>query len=84
MFPARQVGTVLLGRAYFCPREDRVMPMNPVVRPPIEQPTATKFSNRVDSMNPMTIRKGKRMPMMSRPKAMAMSFRGLSISPLYL
>lgn len=73
-----------VSRAYFCPREDRVMPMNPVVRPPIEQPTARKLSNRVDSISPRTIRKGRRMPMMSKPKAMAMSFKGLSISPLYL
>ena len=60
------------------------MPMNPVVRPPIEQATARKFRNGVDSTKLMIIRKGSTAPMTSKAKPITTNLKGCSIGPLYL
>ena len=69
---------------YLRERKYRVMPMNPTVRPAIEDATATKLRNSEDWIKLMTIKKGRTAPRMSSPKPIPSSLEGFSISDFYL
>ena len=70
--------------SHFLWRRYCAIPINPVVRPAMEQTPARMFKGKVDSIIFKTIKKGRTTPRISRPKAIFSSLAGFSISSFYL